>query len=112
MWAPPGLLSALTLSMLVAGLFAATTSAAAFGVYNPTWQGTSDLQSRATNAGAQTDVVLNTSAYPTEDHERTLVIVLTPDRPYNPRDIRRLRQFVADGGTLLVAEDFGPYWPC
>lgn len=35
-------------------------------------------------------------------------MVLSPDKPYTDARTERLREFVRRGGTLVIAEDFGP----
>jgi hypothetical protein len=49
------------------------------------------------------------SAYETAAPNETVAVVLTPDRPYTPDEAAQLRRFVERGGTLVVAEDFGPH---
>jgi len=112
---PAWLRSPRTLLVVLAGAivltagFAVGTSTAAFGVYNPAWDGASQLQRQASTVGTQSQVVLNTSAYESADPDETVAVVLTPDRAYGPRDTARLRSFVENGGTLVVAEDFGSH---
>lgn len=105
---PRLLLAGLALAVLVGVLAAGTTSAAAFGVYNPGWEGTSELRGVAEGAGAEPEVIANVSRYETVDPETTVAVVLSPDRAYTEREATRVRAFVRAGGTLVVAEDFGP----
>jgi hypothetical protein len=93
----------------VALLVAASTSGAAFGLYNPGWDGASGLRSQADAAGAEATVVSDVSAYRTAPANRTVAVVLSPDRRYSDAEAARLRSFVRRGGTLVVAEDFGPH---
>jgi hypothetical protein len=87
---------------------AATSSTAAFGAYNAAWDGASQLQTEATASGTESHLVSNTTAYGRFPAETTAALVLSPDRPYTDAEIRRIRGFVTDGGTLIVAEDVGP----
>jgi hypothetical protein len=53
-------------------------------------------------------VIANVSRYDDADPGRTVAVVLSPDRAYTDREAARVRAFVRSGGTLVVAEDFGP----
>lgn len=106
---PRTLLVVLVLGLVLGVAFAASTSTAAFGVYNPAWDGASQLQEQATAVDTDSRIALNTSVYRGVDPNETVALVLTPDRAYEPRDAARLRRFVERGGTLVVAEDFGPH---
>ncbi|MFC6716031.1 DUF4350 domain-containing protein [Natrialbaceae archaeon GCM10025810] len=85
----------------------ATTSSAGFGPYNPAWDGSSELR-----AGAETDPAVEahhvgeTAEYEELPPEETVAFVVAPDEPYKGEDAERLRAFVADGGTLVVFENF------
>lgn len=104
---PRALLLVLSLAVLGTVVFAASTSSAAFGAYNPAWDGTSDLRSEADAVGAESDLLLNATRYGSVDPDGSLAIVLSPDEAYGPDDVAQVRAFVRNGGTLLVAEDFG-----
>ena len=106
---PRTLLVVLVLSVLVTVVFAATTSTAAFGAYNPAWDGASGLQAQASAVDADSSITINTTTYQRVDPEATVSVILTPDDAYGPRDRSRVRTFVEEGGTLVVAEDFGPH---
>lgn len=98
--------AAATAVALAAG---ATTSTAGFGAYNPRWDGASDLWAVADAAGADARVTVAVADYATVEPSGTVAVVLSPDRPYGPAAAARIREFVRDGGTLVVAEDFGPH---
>lgn len=104
---PRLLLVGLSLAVLVGLVVAGTTSAAAFGVFNPGWEGVSELRGLAGEAGAEHEVVANTSRYAAADPGTTVAVVISPDRAYTDREAARVRAFVREGGTLVVAEDFG-----
>jgi len=109
MRSPPALLAVLTGTLLVALVFGATTTTAAFGAYNPAWDGASDLQAQADAVDSESKLAVNTSVYTAVDPNETVAVIITPDEQYGPRDIARVRQFVSSGGTLVVAEDFAPH---
>jgi len=104
---PRTLLVALGAVLVLAVVVAASTSASAFGLYNPGWEGTSDLRALAGDAGATYRVAESTTAYTDADATATTAIVLAPAEPYTAPEVDRLQSFLADGGTLLVAGDVG-----
>lgn len=97
------------LVVCVALLTATATSTASFSPYNAQWQGGSELQAIATTAGTESDVILDTAAYDAVPAVGTVAVVLSPERAYTPTETATVRRFVRTGGTLLVAEDFGPH---
>jgi hypothetical protein len=103
---PKVLLGALATVLVIALVLAASTSTAAFGVYNPAWDGAGELRSVAASQGAEATVAINTSAYDEVTPNETVALVLSPELAYED-DSAQLRQFVRQGGTLVVAEDFG-----
>jgi len=103
---PRVLLVALVAATLLGVLVAASTSSAAFGLYNPGWEGTSELRTVADEAGTETTVARNVSEYRGAG-DGTVAVVLAPDRSYSERDLAAIRGFLARGGTLVVAEDVG-----
>lgn len=105
---PQLLLWGLALAVLVGIVIALSTSTAAFGAYNPGWDGASGLSDLADDADTDTRIALNTTVYARATPNRTIAVILSPDDPYGETDRARLRAFVADGGTLVVAEDVGP----
>lgn len=100
-----GLVSTTVLSVGVVS----TVSSASFGAYNPAWDGTSTLRQQAVPEGADRVIVTNTSRYNEVDSVSSIAFVISPDRPYTPDEAQRVREFVRSGGTLVIAEDFGPH---
>ncbi len=98
-----------TLVVLVALVTATATSATSFSPYNGQWHGGSDLQEIATGVGAESDVTIDVAAYDKTPAPGTVAVVLSPDRPYTAEEAARVERFVRRGGTLVVAEDFGPH---
>lgn len=85
-----------------------STSTASFSTYNTAWDGAAGLQSIATDGGATFTVATELdAAY--QDPNATISIVLSPDRAYTPEEAQRMHRFVEQGGTLVVADDFGPH---
>jgi len=106
---PRLVLAVLTVVTVIAIVVAASTSSAAFGSYNDAWDGASELREQARAVDTESELVRNTSRYTTVAPNGTLGVVLSPESAYGPAETDRLRSFVRDGGTLLVAEDFGQH---
>jgi len=105
---PRVLLAGLALAAAAALVAAGATSGAAFAPYNPSWEGTAELRERADAAGPGDPLLRDAARYDDLEAEGTLAVVLSPETAYGT-DAERLREFVRRGGTLLVAEDFGPH---
>lgn len=102
------LLVALSVTVFAAVLVAGATSTAAFGPYNPAWDGTSDLrQDIETEPGTDSELVRDTERYDAVDPNGTTAFVIAPEESYSAADAERVRQFVEQGGTLVVLENFG-----
>ncbi|MDT3435457.1 DUF4350 domain-containing protein [Haloarcula sp. 1CSR25-25] len=106
---PQLLLAAYTGLTVVALVYAASTSSAAFGAYNSQWDGAGELRSVAADTGTNVTVGTNVSQYPTTDADGTVAVVLSPEKPYAPSERSRVAEFVQNGGTLVVAEDYRPH---
>lgn len=106
---PQLIFGGLTVVTLIVLLFAMSTSSVAFGVFNPFWEGAAELQDEADAVGAESTIARDTTQYGSVNATGTVAVVLSPDAPYTANQSRRVRQFVRGGGTLVVAEDFGPH---
>jgi hypothetical protein len=87
-------------------LVAASMSGTAFGSYNPSWQGTSELRSMGNDRPASTEILQSTNAYDEVSPTETISFVIAPDAGYSTNDTDRLGDYVRAGGTLVVAGDF------
>jgi hypothetical protein len=98
------------LALTVAGVVAVSvgTSAASFGPYNGEWDGTTELRTIAQSADAEVEVVHSMATYSETNPDETVAFVLSPDSAYRPSEATRLTDFVRSGGTLVVADDYGP----
>lgn len=103
---PRVLLMGLVVTLLITSLVGLSTSSTAFGSYNPTWEGTSDLRKLATSPGSTTEIEQSTASYQQKDPTTTTALILSPTEPYSTRDADRIDQFLARGGTVLLAADF------
>lgn len=104
---PRLILYALLLVLCGALVVAASTSGTAFGAYNPAWDGTSEMRTLA-DTHSDSTLTLNTQPYRSTDSGESLAVILAPSEPYSSAELSTIREFVRTGGTLLVADNFGP----
>ncbi|SEP93259.1 DUF4350 domain-containing protein [Natrinema salaciae] len=105
---PRVLLLALAVTVLVALGTVAATSSTAFGPYNPSWDGSSTFRADvADDPGVERHLVRDTTRYDELPANETVAIVVSPTDSYDGADAERLEAFVAEGGTLVVLENFG-----
>ncbi|AGB38644.1 DUF4350 domain-containing protein [Natronococcus occultus] len=105
---PAALLVALGAVVLVGLFLAASTSSAAFGPYNPAWDGTDDFREVIqTDDDTDGEIVRDTDRYADVSANETTAIVAAPDESYAAADAARVGTFVENGGTLVVLENFG-----
>lgn len=104
---PRALLVGLSVFLVGAVIAAGLFSTAAFGAYNPNWDGTTDLRALADEEVSETVIAREAAAYNGTDPDETVAFVLSPTQPYDSVEARQLRRFATNGGTLVVAGDFG-----
>lgn len=103
-------LLAFALGVLVIGTLTmvAATSTATFDPFNPSWNGTADLRDQVeSDPDVESELMRQTGPYKEVDPSETVAIVVAPDDTYTGTDADRVESFVADGGTLVVFENFG-----
>lgn len=105
---PRAILVAFATLVAVVLILTASTSSTAFGMYNDDWDGASRLEAQIDAVGADGRIVLDDAAYASVRPTDTVALVLSPDKGYSSAKRSQLRRFVQRGGTLVVAEDFGP----
>jgi hypothetical protein len=91
--------------LLLGVVWAGSTSTAAFGGYNPAWDGSSDARALAEET-AEVAILRSGTAYDDLAPENTTAIVLSPEEQYDTPSASAVRAFVQEGGTLVVAGDF------
>lgn len=104
----PQAILALLLVLTLGGVaVAASTSTAAFGPYNPTWDGASDFQSGlADNPDVESTVIRETSAYGDLEAASSVAFVVAPTDTYDEDASANVATFVEDGGTVVILENF------
>lgn len=105
---PQLVLAALAVAVLVVAALAGSSSSAALSPYNADWDGASDLRSMASDRG-EVVVARETDAYDSVPARGTVAFVLSPDSGYSSSELLAVSRFVRNGGTLVVADDFGPH---
>jgi len=103
---PRAVLVGVALVVGVTLVYGGATSVAAFGAFNPSWEGTADLRTLAGETGADTEVATNTTAYDGYGNG-TVAVIVAPDEPYEAAEVRHIAAFLERGGTLLVADRNG-----
>ncbi|MFC7058821.1 DUF4350 domain-containing protein [Halovenus salina] len=103
--APRMLLATLICSVLVALVVFATVSTTAFGLYNPTWEGTSDLREEISTE-RELDLLTDTAEYGSLVSDEAVAFIIAPDEEYDDEAAEQVRRFVERGGTAVVFENF------
>lgn len=106
---PHVVLAGLTLAVVVGVAVAGATSSASYGPYNDEWDGTTDLRSMADDTGTRVELAHDTATYSSVPADDAVAFVLSPDQRYRPTELARVTDFVERGGTLVVADDYGPH---
>ena len=104
---PKAVLVSLITVVLIAFVATGATSSAAFGAFNPSWDGASALREQADATDLETQIIRDTTEFTSVSANGSLGVVLSPEQSYTPSETARLNEFVRNGGTLLIAEDFG-----
>ncbi|WP_227357426.1 DUF4350 domain-containing protein [Haladaptatus salinisoli] len=97
----------MTFVSITALIIAASTSAASFGAYNSGWDGGSALRTEAKATGATPKVLQETEDYKKVPANESIAFILSPDSSYRFKSQQHIQKYVQNGGTLVVAEDFG-----
>ena len=96
-------------AVLIGVVAAGSSSGAAFNAFNPDWDGGSELREQAEAGGVETEIITAVSAYEDADPNNTVAVILAPDQHYADEDAATIREFVDEGGTVLIADDWdGP----
>ncbi|WP_157971736.1 DUF4350 domain-containing protein [Halorussus litoreus] len=110
-WAsiPNFVLAALVVAVLGTSMVPLATSAASYSPYNDDWDGTTDVRSIAHETGLRIQFAHETATYSEVRATDAVAFVLSPDEAYSSGDAARVTDFVRRGGTLVVADDYGPH---
>lgn len=106
-WSIPRLLLVGMVSCLVIILFIfASTSTAGFNPYNTDWDGNNEFREVA-DANGELTIATNVSQYQQKNPSSTTVFVFAPVTKYTTSEAITVQQFIANGGTLVVADNYG-----
>ncbi|RQG96020.1 DUF4350 domain-containing protein [Natrarchaeobius chitinivorans] len=105
---PRVLLVALGGVLLVTLLVGASMSGTAFGLFNPSWDGTSEFRS-AVDDDPETELRLleDPDRYPTDTANESVAFIVAPEQGYDESSIESIREFLEHGGTVVVLDDRG-----
>ncbi|MDS0475731.1 DUF4350 domain-containing protein [Natrinema sp. 1APR25-10V2] len=105
---PRVLLLGLVVTVVLALGTVAATSSTAFGLYNPSWDGSSEFrQDVESHSQVERHLLRDTTRYENFPANETVAFVIAPNDPYEGEDLEHVQEFVARGGTLVVLENFG-----
>jgi len=93
------------LAVNLALIGAVTTSAASHSPYNGEWDGESTLRTTATTSDASESLGIDTTEYESVSANGTVAIIVAPQENYTGTEAARIRQFLQQGGTLVVASE-------
>jgi len=105
---PKLLLVALVVALVLTAVVLMSMTTAGFSAYNPGWDGTSEFRELADDRSELT-VGTTTRHYDTLEADTATAIVMAPESEYDETETDPVRTFVEDGGTLVVADSFGPH---
>jgi len=89
----------------VALVGAMSVSDTPYGPYNSDWDGTADLRETVEAAGIETTVGIDSAAYEDVPAAETTAFVVAPQSEYGPMATAQVRQFLSQGGTLVIAAE-------
>lgn len=108
-WSTPRLLlTGLVLAFGLTLFVGAVTSTAGFNPYNANWDGNSEFRELA---DSQSELIVGTQTeqYDTVEPNATTVFILSPEHEYNTTATSSVQEFVEAGGTVVVADNYGPH---
>ncbi|MFC5973391.1 DUF4350 domain-containing protein [Halomarina salina] len=94
----------LTGVVLLGVVVGASTSGAAYGAFNPSWDGGSSLRTIAESQGTDAVYIQEATEYRSLSSE-SVAFILAPDESYSPNESAQVQSFVERGGTVVVADD-------
>jgi hypothetical protein len=101
---PRVVLIVLLIGLNIGLIGAVTTSSTPYGPFNGEWDGTSELR-QTISGDATVNLAHQTEAYETDSPDETVAFIIAPQQEYTPSETARIRQFVSQGGTLVVTAD-------
>ncbi|MHA1244079.1 MAG: DUF4350 domain-containing protein [Candidatus Heimdallarchaeota archaeon] len=78
-----------------------------FSIYNTDWDGTSELRSTLESNGYEFRPIVSTLNTLTRTEESGVLAIIGPTVFFDPTETAALAYFIAKGGSVLIADDFG-----
>ena len=100
--APTLVVVALAVAVAIAFVVGGATSAVAFSPFNPGWEGLSELNDIADEAGIERETIATADAYDDLSGEGTVVMIIKPG-PYEENEVAAVADFLDRGGTVVIA---------
>jgi len=78
-----------------------------FSIYNTDWDGTSELRSTLESNGYEFQPIVSTLNTLTRTEEGGVLAIIGPTVYFDPSETLALAYFIANGGSVIIADDFG-----
>ncbi|MHA1126466.1 MAG: DUF4350 domain-containing protein [Candidatus Heimdallarchaeota archaeon] len=78
-----------------------------FSIYNTNWDGTSELRSTLESNGYEFRPIVSTLNTLTRTEEAGVLAIIGPTVFFDPSETAALAYFIARGGSVILADDFG-----
>jgi len=78
-----------------------------FSIYNTDWDGTSEFRSTLENNGFEFIPIVSTLNTLTRTEEIGVLAIIGPTVFFDPSETAALAYFIARGGSVIIADDFG-----
>jgi len=92
---------------LIAGGLNITTGSAPYSVYNKGPTGLSTLRSELIESGYSLKVIVSSLKALEKINSSGVLVIIGPTRDYDFQEIANLVKFLMNGGSILIADDFG-----
>ncbi|NPA62805.1 MAG: DUF4350 domain-containing protein [Methanococci archaeon] len=75
-----------------------------YSIFNTNWDGCSEFARMMYNNG---EVIPIISPYDSYNIKGGVLFIICPDMHYSNKDVEKIKNFLKNGGTLVIADDFG-----
>ncbi|MEM3684029.1 MAG: DUF4350 domain-containing protein [Conexivisphaerales archaeon] len=102
-WLSLGIAIGLVFSLVIVAFYPSNND---YSLQNPYWNGMSDLKNLIHPIMVANDANLSL-LYAAQPPGNFILLELGPTLPYSQQDIKAISSFVSQGGSLVIADDFG-----